>query len=98
MKLHAMKKREEQVRKMIEDGLNMAEMARKLGITPQSVSKFLKLRKWDKDVKKGAPRTRGPNPVDPEVAARKAARKEARKKINSSVDRSGAKRHKSKAD
>jgi len=96
MKLHTMKKREEQVRKMIDEGMIVADMARKLGITPQSVSKFLKVRGWDRDVRKGAPSTREPKSVDPEAAARRAARREARKKMNSSVDRSGAGRHKSK--
>ena len=87
------KEREVKVLQMIEDGLLVAEMARELGITPQSVHKFLKVRGWKAKNKGGS----GSYALDKKNADPvRQARKEERKKMNSSVDRSGAKRHKSK--
>jgi uncharacterized protein YjcR len=87
------KEREEQVQKMIADGMIMADMARELGITPQSVHKFLRTRGWDKDVVKGGNSNRR---KQAEADPAKQARIEARKKMNSAVDRSGSKAHKPK--
>lgn len=87
------KEREAKVLEMIEKNMIVADMARELGITPQSVHKFLKTRGWKAKVKGGSGSyEKDMKLLDPARQARKAARK----KINSSVDRSGAGGHKAK--
>lgn len=96
MKYKEMQEREAKVEKMIEDGMIMADMARELGITPQSVQKFLRTRGWQDRVVKGGNSPQTGKKLDPKIAARKEARKEARKKMTEAVDRSGAGNHKAK--
>lgn len=43
---HAQKERDEQVLKMIEDGLSVNAIAQKLEISPKAVRKFLRVRGW----------------------------------------------------
>jgi len=41
---HQRKKRERDINRMIKEGMSQTQIARELGIAPQSVQKFLKLR------------------------------------------------------
>ena len=45
--LQERQEREAEVRRMLDEGLTVNEMARKLGVSQQSMSKFLKRRGWE---------------------------------------------------
>lgn len=73
--------REAEVRRMLDEGLTVNEMARKLGVSQQSMSKFLKRRGWETQ-----------KAVAEKVAEeRKAKRKGMAKEV---IDRSAAVSHK----
>ena len=90
---HQIKERERVVREMLDDGMIVADIARKLELTPQSVANFLKVRGWKPKVKGDGGRVFNVEEQDQRDSER-AERAERRKKINTSVDRSGAGRHK----
>ena len=81
-------KREEQVSRMISEGKTVNQMARELGLTGQSVWKFLKVRGWMTKAMEEKAGTNGPKDKSAEDIAKAKARIEARKKMPSSyVDR-----------
>ena len=49
MTYQAKRKHEEEVRRLISEGFSQSQIARELGITAQSVQKFLKLRGLETD-------------------------------------------------
>lgn len=84
------KQREVQVREMLDRGLTLSQMARELGITSQSVHKFLTVRGWQTEAMKekaGGAMTVQQDQDKLERIARRKAMKET-------VDRSGSNRQK----
>jgi transposase len=81
---HQIKEREEIVEKMIADGKSISQMAKEVGITQQSMHKFLKVRGWKTAFVEGGTRRKR---LTPEEEAKKKADGEAIKKLKVKVDR-----------
>lgn len=79
-------KREAQVKQMVEDGLSINEIAKEVGVTGQSIQKFLKVRGW----KTRTIREREGLASAPEEDPAKAERRARRAAMKQTVDRSGS--------
>jgi lambda repressor-like predicted transcriptional regulator len=74
--------REVDIKKLLDKGMSLSQMSRELGISQQSVHKFLNVRGWG-TVEMKKRKAIAARELEPERIARKAARK----KMKTEVDR-----------